>query len=460
MTKSKATVIGGGLAGCEAAWQLAERGVQVFLFEMRPGLSTGAHVTQYLAELVCSNSLGSNLPNKASGMLKQELKLFKSMLLTCAEENAVPAGGALAVDRNAFSRSVTYRVESHPNIIVVREECTEIPDGPVIVASGPLTSSTLSTAISKYLGRNHLFFFDAISPIIAQESINMQIAFRSSRYSKDNSELPDAETGDYINCPFLKDEYYAFIDELCNAERIVKKEFEEEIDQGVTTGKHQFFEGCLPIEVLAQRGRDALAYGPMRPVGLRDPRTGKRPYAVVQLRQDNLIGTLYNIVGFQTNLTFTEQRRVFRMIPGLETAIFERYGQMHRNTFIFSPDLLLPSLQVKLRSDLFFAGQITGIEGYAGNIATGLLAGINCERVMSGKDPIVLPTTTMLGALCHYITCASQKDFQPMKANFGILPPLEDGGDKINRRERGSMYASRGYRDLRIALEKIGLYCV
>jgi methylenetetrahydrofolate--tRNA-(uracil-5-)-methyltransferase len=241
MTKSKATVIGGGLAGCEAAWQLAERGVQVYLFEMRPGLSTGAHVTQYLAELVCSNSLGSSLPDKASGMLKQELKFFKSMLLTCAEENALPAGGALAVDRNEFSRAVTQRIESHPNIIVVREECTKIPDGPVIVASGPLTSSTLSTVIAEYLGRNHLFFFDAISPIIAQESINMQVAFRSSRYSKDNLELPDAETGDYINCPFLKDEYYAFIDELCIAKRIEKKEFEEEIDQGVTAGKHHFF---------------------------------------------------------------------------------------------------------------------------------------------------------------------------------------------------------------------------
>ncbi|HNO86070.1 MAG TPA: methylenetetrahydrofolate--tRNA-(uracil(54)-C(5))-methyltransferase (FADH(2)-oxidizing) TrmFO [Anaerolineales bacterium] len=434
------TIIGGGLAGSEAAWQVAQRGFKVRLYEMRPINPTGAHLTGDLAELVCSNSLGSNLPDRASGVLKNELRLLNSMLLECAEASALPAGAALAVDREAFARLVTEKIQSHPNIEVIRAEMKEIPDSPVIIASGPLTSESLSQSIAKLSGDEHLFFFDAIAPIVLAESINMEIAFRASRYGQG-----DQDEGDYINCPFTKDEYYAFVNALQTAERIQLHSFEDAIRTGVKAG--QFFEGCLPIEIIAERGTDSLAYGPMRPVGLRDPRTGKRPYAVVQLRQDNLAGSLYNLVGFQTNLKFPEQRRVLRMIPGLEQAEFERYGQMHRNTFIASPKLLRPTLQHITRDDLFFAGQITGVEGYMGNIATGLLAGLNAAQLLQGKPPVTLPPETMLGALCHYITHADLKDFQPMKANFGILPPLELE-KRIGKRERGQRYADRAAKAL------------
>jgi methylenetetrahydrofolate--tRNA-(uracil-5-)-methyltransferase len=429
------TIIGGGLAGSEAAWQAAQRGIKVRLYEMRPAHPTGAHLTGDLAELVCSNSLGSNLPDRASGVLKNELRELNSMLLDCAEAASLPAGGALAVDREDFARRVTEKIQSHANIEIIREEVTEIPQSPAIVASGPLTSESLSQSIAKLSGSESLFFFDAIAPIVHADSINMEIAFRASRYDKG-----EADEGDYINCPFMKDEYYAFVTALQTAERIELRSFEDAIQSGVKAG--QFFEGCLPVEVIASRGADSLAFGPMRPVGLRDPRTGKRPYAIVQLRQDNLAGSLYNLVGFQTNLKFTEQKRVLRMIPGLEQAEFERYGQMHRNTFIASPKLLRPTLQHITRDDLFFAGQITGVEGYMGNIATGALAGINAARLLDGKSPLTLPQETMLGALCHYITHADLKDFQPMKANFGILPPLTFE-KRTGKRERGQLYADR-----------------
>lgn len=439
-------VIGGGLAGSEAAWQIAQTGLKVKLYEMRPSTPTGAHVSSDLGELVCSNSLGSNLPDRASGVLKNELRQLNSMLLECAEETAIPAGAALAVDREAFARAITKRIEAHPNIKVIREEMSEIPTSPVVVASGPLTSNNLSKSISTLSGDEHLFFFDAISPIVRSDTINMEIAFRASRYNKG-----EQDEGDYINCPFTKEQYYDFIHALRTAERIELRSFEEAIQTGVKAG--HFFEGCLPVEIIAGRGDESLAYGPMRPVGLRDPHTGKRPYAVVQLRQDNLAGSLYNIVGFQTNLKFPEQRRVLRMIPGLEHAEFERYGQMHRNTFIASPKLLRPTLQHITRDDLFFAGQITGVEGYMGNIATGLLAGINSARLLTGKSLLTLPKETMLGALCHYVTHASLKDFQPMKANFGILPEL-NLEKKIGKREKGQAYAERATKALDDYLEE------
>lgn len=435
-------VIGGGLAGSEAAWQAAERGVKVTLYEMRPVVNTGAHTGAYMAELVCSNSLGSTLPDRAPGVLKAELRRLSSLVLRCAEATSVPAGGALAVDREAFAGLVTESLQQHPNITIVREEVTAIPDLPAIVASGPLTSPRLSEAIRALTGEEHLYFFDAIAPIVRGESINMDVAYRASRY--DRGALDE---GDYINCPLNREEYEAFVEALVSAERIELKDFELELETGVKAGAHHFFEGCLPVEVIARRGRDSLAFGPMRPVGLVDPRTGRRPHAVLQLRQDNLAGSLYNLVGFQTNLKFPEQLRVFRKIPGLEHAEFERYGQMHRNTFIFSPLYLKPTLQFAGREDLFFAGQITGVEGYVGNIATGLLAGWNSARWLSGIAPLILPPTTMLGALCHYVTHASAADFQPMKANFGILPPLGENAPR-GKRERGAQYARRAAQDL------------
>jgi len=437
-------VIGGGLAGSEAALQAAQRGLKVRLFEMRPSLQTGAHQTHDLAELVCSNSLGSNLPDRASGLLKNEMRILGCMLLECAEAASLPAGGALAVDRELFARLVTKRVEDHPNIEIVRQEIEQIPDSPAIIASGPLTSPTLSASIAALSSEEHLFFFDAIAPIVHAESVNMNIAFCAPRYDKG-----EQDEGDYINCPFTKEEYYTFVEALLQAQRIELRAFEDAIKSGVKAG--HFFEGCLPVEIIAERGVDSLAFGPMRPVGLRDPRTGKRPYAVVQLRQDNLAGSLYNLVGFQTNLKFPEQKRVLRLIPGLENAEFLRYGQMHRNTFIASPKLLRPTLQHIQRDDLFFAGQITGVEGYMGNIATGLLAGINAARLHQHEQAITLPQTTMLGALCYYVTHADLKDFQPMKANFGILPSLEFTS-KIPKRERGKAYANRALADLRLAL--------
>ena len=439
-------VIGGGLAGSEAAWQIAQTGLKVRLYEMRPAMPTGAHVGGDLGELVCSNSLGSNLPDRASGVLKSELRRLNSMLLECAEATAIPAGAALAVDREAFARLITERIVAHPNIELVREEMKEIPNTPVVVASGPLTSDSLSKSIAALSGDEHLFFFDAISPIVRADSINMDIAFRASRYDKG-----EQDEGDYINCPFTKEQYYEFVNALKIAERIELRSFEDAIQTGVKAG--HFFEGCLPVEIIAARGEDSLAYGPMRPVGLRDPHSGKRPYAVVQLRQDNLAGSLYNIVGFQTNLKFPEQRRVLRTIPGLENAEFERYGQMHRNTFIASPKLLRPTLQHLTRDDLFFAGQITGVEGYMGNIATGLLAGINIARLLQHKSMLTLPQETMLGALCHYVTHADMKDFQPMKANFGILPEMHHE-KKIGKREKGQAYAERAAKALENYLQE------
>jgi methylenetetrahydrofolate--tRNA-(uracil-5-)-methyltransferase len=434
------TVVGGGLAGCEAAWQAAELGLEVVLYEMRPLRSTGAHATSDLAELVCSNSVGSTLPHRAGGLLKAELARLGSMLLECAADTAVPAGTALAVDRRKFSECVTRRIENHALIRLVREEITGIPEGPCIIASGPLTSDSLAHSIAELTGERHLSFYDAISPIVGVETIDMGVAFRGAR-SRGSQEV----SADYINCPFSKDQYYAFVDALAGAERIPLRDIEAPISGGIRAG--EFFEGCLPIEVLAARGRDSLAFGPMRPIGLRDPRTGRRPYAAVQLRQDNLAGSLYNMVGFQTNLKYSEQKRVLRLIPGLEQADFVRYGQMHRNTYIAAPRLLRPTLQYRDRENLLFAGQIMGVEGYMGNIGTGLLAGINAARLVNGDAPRVLPGTTMLGALCHYVTHADLKDFQPMKANFGILPPLETQtrGGKL---ERGKAYAERALSDL------------
>jgi methylenetetrahydrofolate--tRNA-(uracil-5-)-methyltransferase len=439
---SNLTIIGGGLAGSEAAWQAAELGIRVTLYEMRPALSTGAHTGPYLAELVCSNSLGSNQIDRASGLLKEELRHLGSLLLRCAEETAVPAGGALAVDREAFARRVTGLIEAHANIELIRQEVTEIPASPAIIATGPLTSPALSLAVQNLTGQQHLYFYDAIAPIVTRESIDMDIAYRASRYGKG-----EQEQGDYINCPLTRDEYRAFVEALIQAERIELREFERDVETGVRAGMHHFFEGCLPVEILARRGQDALAYGPMRPVGLTDPHTGHRPFAVVQLRQDNLSGTIYNLVGFQTNLTYTEQQKVFRLIPGLEKAEFVRFGQMHRNTFIYSPSLLRPSLQFHNRDDLLFAGQIIGVEGYMGNIATGLLAGQNAARTLLGQDPMVLPATTMLGALCHYITQAAPSDFQPMKANFGILAPFESPLPR-SKQMRNQLYAQRAITDL------------
>jgi methylenetetrahydrofolate--tRNA-(uracil-5-)-methyltransferase len=436
------TIVGGGLAGSEAAWQAAQRGLRVKLYEMRPYQTTGAHVTTNLAELVCSNSLGSHLVDRASGLLKEEVRRMGSLLLECAEAASVPAGGARAVDRDAFAELVTSRITQHPNINLIRQEVEDIPSSPTIIASGPLTSPALSAAILQMTGHEHLYFYDAIAPIVSVESIDMGVAFRASRYDRG-----DQDEGDYINCPMTRDEYEAFVDALLAAERIDLRDFERDLESGVKAGAHHFFEGCLPVEIIARRGRQALAFGPMRPVGLTDPRSGKRPFAVVQLRQDNLAGTLFNLVGFQTNLKFSEQRKVFRMIPGLEQAEFERYGQMHRNTFIFSPMHLLPTLQSRQRPDLFFAGQITGVEGYMGNIATGLLAGWNAARFLRGQDLLSLPPTTMLGALCHYVTHAAEADFQPMKANYGILPALGDTSIK-GKRQRAAAYSQRALENL------------
>lgn len=434
-------MIGGGLAGCEAAWQAAQRGLKVELYEMRPEKSTGAHTSADLAELICSNSLGSKLPDRASGILNTELDHLGSMLLDCARETAIPAGAALAVDRLRFSAIVTDRINNHPNITVIRKEMTDIPTSPTIIATGPLTSPNFAEAITALSGQDYLFFYDAIAPIVAGESINMEIAFRASRY--DDGSLSE---GDYINCPFNESQYNEFVNELANAQRIEIMEFERDIEAGVKAGYSHFFEGCLPVEIIARRGKQSLAFGPMRPVGLTDPHTSRRPYAVVQLRQENLAGDFFNLVGFQTNLKFSEQKRVLSLIPGLEKAEIMRYGQMHRNTFIASPRLLKPTLQFHARSDLFFAGQITGVEGYLGNIATGLLAGINATRVVCSAAPISLPSTTMLGALCNYITTAELKEFQPMKANLGILQPLN--GHYKSKIERARAYAERSEKEM------------
>lgn len=439
-------IVGGGLAGTEAAWQAASRGIKVRLYEMRPLVLTGAHRSSLLAELVCSNSLGSDLPDRASGILKEELRTLNSFLIQCADETSVPAGGALAVDRELFSQTVTKRIENHPNIELVRQEITEVPAATAIIASGPLTSPALTNAIQALTGYDQIYFYDALAPIVMKDSIDMNIVYQASRYGKSQT-----AGGDYLNCPMDKVEYYHFVDELVRAEKISLGEFEKDISSGVKAGAHKYFEGCLPIEIIAMRGKDALAYGPLRPIGLTDPRTGKHPYAVVQLRQDNLAKTLYNLVGFQTNLKYSEQRRVFRMIPGLEESEFARFGQMHRNTFIFSPELIFPTLQYKHRENLFFAGQITGVEGYVGNLATGLLAGWNAANYLLGEELIELPASTIIGSLCHYITHADAKDFQPMKANLGILPELE--GNIRGKRVRAVAFAERSRKALQKLLE-------
>lgn len=435
-------IIGGGLAGSEAAWQAAERGIDVELFEMRPERSTGAHRTDNLAELVCSNSLGSNLPNRASGLLKAELRRLGSLLIACADASSLPAGGALAVDREAFSACIQEKITQHPNITLIRKEITSIPDSPAILASGPLTSPALSQALNQFTGEDNLYFYDAIAPIVDFDSINMDVAFRANRYDRGES-----QEGDYINCPFDGKTYYEFREALINAKRIPLKDFELDIELGVDAGKGHYFQGCQPVEVIAQRGEKALAFGPMRPVGLTDPRTGRWPYAVVQLRQDNLAADLYNMVGFQTNLLFSEQARVFRMIPGLESAIFTRYGQMHRNSYLASPVLLESNLAFKQQPGLFLAGQLAGIEGYAGNIASGLVAGINAARTIKGQPPLILPVTTMTGALMHYITHADIKGFQPMKAIFGLMPKPTDL-IRRSKKERFAVYYQRALSDL------------
>lgn len=433
--KKELIVIGGGLAGTEAAWQAAELGLHVQLFEMRPQRPTPAHVTDRLAELVCSNSLGSSEVFKAPGLLKAEMQGLGSFILACAEKVAVPAGSSLAVDREGFAELVTEQIEKHPLIEVVREELTAIPDQPCIIATGPLTSPALAQAIGQLTGQNYLYFYDALAPIVNYDTIDQTIAFRKSRYDDEKGE---AEDGDYINCPMTEEEYGRFYEALVNAETAALRDFEQE--------DAKFFEGCMPVEQLAKRGRDALRFGPMRPVGLRDPRTGERPFAVVQLRQDNSAGTLYNLVGFQTNLRWGVQAEVLHLIPGLQNAEFVRMGQMHRNTYINSPELLHPTMQYRGRADLFFAGQITGVEGYTGNAGTGLLAGLNAGRLLNGQHPVNLPITTMLGALAHYVTHAEAKTFQPMKANFGLLPTPEHA---LGKSDRYRYYSERSLKALR-----------
>lgn len=426
-------IIGGGLAGTEAAWQAAEQGIEVKLYEMRPLTSTPAHVTDRLGELVCSNSLGSNLDDRPAGLLKNELRKLNSLLIRCADETAVPAGGALAVDREGFSDCIEAAILNHPQIELIREEVRQIPNEPCIIATGPLTSPALAEDIARLTGQEYLYFYDALTPLIEADSINMEIAYRANRWGRGES-----EDGDYINCPLSREEYEHFVQELTQAERIQLRDFESE--------DPHFFEGCLPVEQIANRGADSLAFGPMRPVGLHDPRTGKRPYAVLQLRQDNLAGTLYNMVGFQTNLRWPEQQRVFRLIPGLENARFARLGQMHRNTFLNAPMLLRQTLQFHNRDDLFFAGQITGVEGYAGNIGTGIVAGMNAALFLKGQPLWSLPRTTMLGALCYYVTHADPNTFQPMKANFDLVPKFEQ--QLRGRQQRRQAYAERALVDL------------
>lgn len=440
------TIIGGGLAGSEAAFQAAERECYVHLYEMRPNKETPAHTTGNLAELVCSNSLGSFLPDRASGLLMDELGRLGSLLLKIARETAVPSGGSLSVDRDLFSRKITSILENHPRIEVIRKECTSLPEGPAIISSGPLTSSRLATALSDFTEKTNLFFFDAIAPIIFRDSIDFSIAFKASRFAEEKG-----QSADYVNCPFSKDEFDHFVDELTSAKCKPLKEYEKGIAEGVRTGKGKFFEACLPIEVIAFRGKKALSFGPMRPIGLMDPRTGGRPYAVLQLRQENLSASLYNMVGFQTNLTFSEQKRVFGLIPGLENAEYARYGQMHSNTYLSAPALLLPSLQTKKRADLFIAGQLAGVEGYLGNIASGLLAGINAANHIQGLEVCIFPPSTLIGALTRYITECSEKSFQPMKANFGLLPELEEGSG--SRPERAARYVKAASNEMKKYVE-------
>ncbi|MBO1510423.1 FADH(2)-oxidizing methylenetetrahydrofolate--tRNA-(uracil(54)-C(5))-methyltransferase TrmFO [Metabacillus bambusae] len=416
-------VIGAGLAGSEAAWQLAKRGIQVRLFEMRPVKQTPAHHTDKFAELVCSNSLRANTLTNAVGVLKEEMRILDSVIIKAADECAVPAGGALAVDRHEFAAKVTELVKGHPNVTVVTEEVGEILSGPTIIATGPLTSKNLSDQLKSLTGEEYLYFYDAAAPIIEKESIDMEKVYLKSRYDKGEAA--------YLNCPMTEEEFDRFYEALISAETVPLKEFEKEI----------FFEGCMPIEVMAKRGRKTMLFGPLKPVGLEDPKTGKRPFAVIQLRQDDAAGTLYNIVGFQTHLKWGPQKEVLSLIPGLENAEIVRYGVMHRNTFINSPRLLKATYQYKDREDLFFAGQMTGVEGYVESAASGLVAGLNAAHFVLGKDLVEFPNETAIGSMAKYITTTNADNFQPMNANFGIFAELPV---RIkSKKERNEMHANR-----------------
>jgi methylenetetrahydrofolate--tRNA-(uracil-5-)-methyltransferase len=426
---TEVTVVGGGLAGSEAAWHLAERGHSVRLCEMRPVRQTPAHHTDRFAELVCSNTFKSTETTNAHGLLKAEMRLLGSMILECADEARVQAGSALAVDRDVFSAAVTRRIEAHPNIEIVRDEITRV-EGPCVIATGPLTSDSLAEAIRTRLGTGALAFYDAIAPIVSRESIDESIAFAASRYDRETMEGA-TEEGAYLNCPMNREEYEAFIAALTSADQFHGHEFDEV----------PYFEGCMPVEVAAKRGADTLRFGPLKPVGLTDPRTGRRPWAVIQLRREDKNGNMWNVVGFQTRLRIPEQQRVLRMIPGLENAEFLRYGSIHRNSYLNSPAALTPHLSARDDETLLFAGQLTGVEGYTESSATGLVAGINLSRMLSGAPPEVPPVDTMLGALYRYLREADPKHFQPMNANFGLLDELpEKIRDKKKKRE---MFAER-----------------
>lgn len=426
------SVIGAGLAGCEAAWQLANRGIKVRLHEMKPQKFSPAHKYNGFAELVCSNSLKAMRIESAAGLLKEEMRRLGSLIIECADATAVSAGGALAVDRERFSDMVTAKISQHPNIEVIAGEVTKIPDGDVIIATGPLTSDAFSAAVKNLLGSEYLSFYDAAAPIVSFDSIDQDKVFFAARYDRGDA--------DYINCPMNKEEYESFHSALISAESVQLKSFEN----------MTVYEGCMPVEVLAKRGTDAIRYGPLKPVGLRDPKTGHRPWAVVQLRKENAEGSLYNLVGFQTNLRFPEQKRVFSMIPGLENADFMRYGVMHRNTFIDSPRLLDHTYRLKKDGRIYFAGQMTGVEGYIESTASGILAGINLAQRLQDKSPLVLPRETMLGALTAYISDESVANFQPMGCNMGILPPL---GDKI--RDKSERYLALAQRSLQCLDEQL-----
>jgi methylenetetrahydrofolate--tRNA-(uracil-5-)-methyltransferase len=434
MANVEVTIVGGGLAGSEAAWQAAERGARVRLCEMRPDTPTAAHQTGWLGEIVCSNSLKSDEAGTAPYLLKEELRRAGSLLISVAHETAVPAGAALAVDRERFAERVTARLEAHPNVEIVRGEVRELPDdGVVVVATGPLTSPALSASIARLTGSDHLYFYDAISPVVEADSIDTTIVFRAARYGKGGD--------DYLNCPFTKDEYDAFYDALTSAESAPLHEFE----------KTMFFEACLPIEELARRGRDTLRYGPMKPVGLPDPRTGRIPYAVVQLRQENLLADSYNLVGFQNHLKFGEQKRVLRMIPGLANAEFVKMGQVHRNTFINGPATLAETLQMRRNPRVLFAGQISGVEGYIEAMATGLMAGVHATAIVRGREPVAPPRASAMGSLVNYVANADPKHFQPANITFALLPPLEN-----DERRRLKQKRQRHERQVALGLEAFG----
>jgi methylenetetrahydrofolate--tRNA-(uracil-5-)-methyltransferase len=434
--KERLLIIGGGLAGCEAAWQAACRGIPVTLFEMKPQQFSGAHCSPLLGELVCSNSLKSEALDTGPGLLKEEMRRLNSLIMRAAEQGRVPAGSALAVDREVFSHFITEALEAKEEVEIIREEVTSIPEqGLVIIATGPLTSDALAQAIMELTLSRSLAFYDAISPIVTEDSINFEVAFKGSRYNKGGA--------DYINCPLDREEYYRFVRAVREGEKVPLRSFEQAIP----------FEGCLPIEDLAERGDDTLAFGPMKPVGLVDPRTGEQPFAVVQLRQENREGTLYNIVGFQTKLTYPEQARIFRLIPGLERAEFVRYGSLHRNTFIDAPRLLEGTLQLKQDHRIYFAGQITGVEGYMESTAMGYVAGVNAACSLNGRAIILPPRTTAVGALVGHITNVFARDYQPMNINFGLFPPLASSGCK---KEKRRLIAERALADLERWREAIG----